>query len=356
MENSSSDTLLIFVGEKIKVSEQREDSLAFDNKFICKYKILETVCGPTPNDSIVFTAYDHYGDPAFSQYKHVLLYVVKYNGKYYHEKYLFDALYKTKDGRWASPYNIKWYSRLDSGVAVSPEKIEFAQPVFFDIAKRKKQFIRKSFPSPYYNIAAGKAVAAYGNYIPELIEIKKRGVLMYRGFYGQKDSNDYVIPEIELPPYSGKSIKISKTEYSQLKKVAEKLFNAIIEQDDNAIKEIALDSVSCSPCEGFAEIDFYNDTEPIDSFITGYHRTLLNTQIWDLLKKKKYSINPILQPEYQHIPISEMYYTIELQSDTILNGYKYVFEHSFEFIKLNNTFKFRGMRSQHTSTIYPQKS
>ena len=44
-----------------------------------------------------------------------------------------------------------------------------------------KEWIEQNYPSPYYRISNGKAIAEYGNYVPELVEIKKQTVLKARG-------------------------------------------------------------------------------------------------------------------------------------------------------------------------------
>ena len=94
--------LFVFVGEKIAVTELPYEEGSMDAGYKAKYKILQRVYGNYPNDIIEFVAYDHYGTPAFSKYKNVLLFVSEYEGKFYHEKYVYDPLFKTKDGRWAT--------------------------------------------------------------------------------------------------------------------------------------------------------------------------------------------------------------------------------------------------------------
>ena len=99
------NSLVAFVGEKIEVIDMPYSAEGRDLGFRAKYKIIELVYGNYSDDTITFDAYDHYGTPAFSHYKHALLYVSKYKGKYYHVKYQFDDVYQTKDGRWAGPYS-----------------------------------------------------------------------------------------------------------------------------------------------------------------------------------------------------------------------------------------------------------
>ena len=96
------DSLYVFVGEKIYVTEfcPEVDSniILMDYSFKAKYKVIQNVYGSYDNDTIEFEAYDHHGIPAFSKFRYVLLYVSKYHGKLYHEKYQFADVYKTKNG------------------------------------------------------------------------------------------------------------------------------------------------------------------------------------------------------------------------------------------------------------------
>ncbi|WP_438976646.1 hypothetical protein [Polaribacter sp.] len=118
---NSSVNLYAFIGEKISViefdpnenSERIEidsitgDTLVFkswvmDSGFKCKYKVVRNVYNELKTDTVEFEAYDHYGRPAFEKYENVLLYLSQNEekDKYYHQKYIFDALKKDKKGKW----------------------------------------------------------------------------------------------------------------------------------------------------------------------------------------------------------------------------------------------------------------
>jgi hypothetical protein len=98
-ENEKNNTLFVFVGEKIEVKEMPYEEGSMYGKFSAKYKVLQRVYGDYRKDIINFMAYDHYGEPAFSKYKNVLLFVVPGDSIYYHELYQFFDVYKTKNGR-----------------------------------------------------------------------------------------------------------------------------------------------------------------------------------------------------------------------------------------------------------------
>ncbi|MFV0468898.1 MAG: hypothetical protein ACK5MK_08245 [Dysgonomonas sp.] len=192
------DSLYVFVGEKIKIEEipykidtlpDGRVSMPMDTGFNCEYKIIENVYGNYPSDTIKFRAYDHYGVPAFSRYDNVMLFVsISPDGTLYHQKYQYFNLYKTKDGKWASPYSAYDYNHtyLKYETDIKPERIKFESSVSYDISKMKESDIKYWFPRKYYLIKKGKAYPKYGNYIPELFELKKRGILLARGIFFEK--------------------------------------------------------------------------------------------------------------------------------------------------------------------------
>jgi hypothetical protein len=151
-----------------------------DSKFDAEYKIVENIYGNYPNDTIHFVAFDHYGRPDFENYQYVMLFVSKYCDEIYHQKYQFYNVYKTMDNGWASSYQTSDYSMLDTLSKIKPEKIKFRTRVEFDISKASKERFEKYYPSPFYKIKKGKAIAIYGNYVPELLELKKQTVLKAR--------------------------------------------------------------------------------------------------------------------------------------------------------------------------------
>ncbi|MGC4103772.1 hypothetical protein [Ferruginibacter sp.] len=180
------NTLFAFVGEKISLNEILDDSVGMDAKYMAKYKILQRVYGLFPGDTIEFKVFDHYGTPVFSLYKNVLLFVSAYNGKYYHEKYQFFAVYPTKNHRWAATYS-KYYDYKK----IKPEKIVFEDSVSLPtrIINLDGDTVYPDYPMQYFNVVGGRAFPLYGNYLEELFEIKKNGVLKWRGLFGKGNEN-----------------------------------------------------------------------------------------------------------------------------------------------------------------------
>lgn len=173
-----------FIGEKISLTPvpQKEGEMAFDAEFLAKYRVVEPYWGTYKGTEIEFTVFDHRGTPRFSQYQHVLLYVVRHEGKYYHAKYQYSPLCRTKSGQWAGPYAADDYNHeYNRNTTIKPEIIDFQVPVEVDVSRLQAGEIEMRFPEPYYRVDGGKATAIYGNYLKELFLLKQNGVLKARG-------------------------------------------------------------------------------------------------------------------------------------------------------------------------------
>jgi hypothetical protein len=183
---NDTNLLFAFVGEKISVEPLPHERGSMNNGFKAKYVILKRVYGNFPGDTIEFVAYDHYGTPPFSKFKDVLLYVSADSGMYYHQRYMYNDVYKTQNGRWAGTYAGDDYEHpYNKHTQIKPEKIEFAQKVSFptkmvDEEGRQLEF---SYPKPYFKTVGDSAIAIYGNYVEELVALKKSGFLTARGLF-----------------------------------------------------------------------------------------------------------------------------------------------------------------------------
>ncbi len=80
----------------------RKVNYIMDYAFKSKYRIVKNIFNNLKTDTIEFVAYNHYGRPKFENYKNVILYISlnKKKENYYHQKYLFDPVEKTKNGIW----------------------------------------------------------------------------------------------------------------------------------------------------------------------------------------------------------------------------------------------------------------
>jgi hypothetical protein len=174
-----------FVGEKMSIDPVSPESgdIRMDYEFIVKYRVLKSVYGAFDGEVIEFTVFDHHGTPRFSEHRHALLYVQQdHDGKYYHSKYMYSPLYQTAEGRWAGPYDAYDYSHeYNKELTIQPEPIEFIEPVSVDISQVPIELVDEYYPTPYYRIEGQRAIALYGNYVPELFRLKQHGILRARG-------------------------------------------------------------------------------------------------------------------------------------------------------------------------------
>lgn len=142
--------------------------------------------GKYKKDTIVFKVYDHYGYPEFADYKTVMLFVSEENGNYYHEKYQFFDVYRTTNDKWASPYSIYDYKHSENeDTHIKPVKLNFVEEVSYattGIYLNGDTWTR-DYPKPHYKTIGKKAIAIYGNYVPELFKLKRNGVLTARGLF-----------------------------------------------------------------------------------------------------------------------------------------------------------------------------
>lgn len=183
---NDSNRLFVFVGEKLSVECLPHKEGSMDNCFKAKYAILKKVYGDFPEDTIEFVAYDHYGIPFFSKFKNVLLYVSADSGTYYHQKYMCNDVYKTKEGRWAGTYAAEDYDHCyNRHTKIKPAKIEFAAKVCFPLKMVDEQGkqLEFSYPNPYFKTVGDSAFAVYGNYVEDLFTLKKEGFLTARGLF-----------------------------------------------------------------------------------------------------------------------------------------------------------------------------
>jgi hypothetical protein len=186
-------SLFVFVGEKVDVTKfdpkpTSEDSsvvvISLDYSFKARYKVIDWVYNRIDTDTVEFEAYYHYGAPGFAHYQYVLLYLVKEEGKLYHSKYLYNALYRTKDERWAGPWTYYDYSHPNNAkTSIKPEEIDFINPVTIDVSEYEPLQIDRRFPASYYRRNETHVIATHGNYIRELFLLKKEGVLKACGYF-----------------------------------------------------------------------------------------------------------------------------------------------------------------------------
>lgn len=196
-EQKQPSNFYIFVGEKISMNYEADP-------YYCKvvtldggatrsvYKIKEEVYGHYPKDTIEFKASDHYGRVMFGYYDTVLLFVGEYCGKLYQEKYQFFDLYKTKDGRWASPGDPYKFDKYQKEITIKALPIEFDPLVRINTIPPEDEYYSERFQkyeAPYYRFIGDKAVPLMGTYIEDLIKVKMTGALKDKNIDWSKIKN-----------------------------------------------------------------------------------------------------------------------------------------------------------------------
>lgn len=186
--------LYIFVGEKVSMQYEPEPNYCMmetlDGGMKSVYKIKENIYGQYPKDTIEFKAYDHYGRVMFGYYDTVLLFVGEYCGKLYQEKYQFFDLYKTKDGRWASPGDPYKFDKYQENKTVAASSIEFDPFIRINtIPPYDEQYPERfqKYETPYYRIIGDKAFPLMGAYIEDLIKVKMKGFLKQQNIVLEKE-------------------------------------------------------------------------------------------------------------------------------------------------------------------------
>ncbi|QFG54301.1 hypothetical protein [Chryseobacterium sp.] len=186
-EHKQPDKLYIFVGKKLNVSHIDTSTYCeniWDSAYRAEYKIIQQYSDYYPDSNIVFTAYDHNStyEYQFQNYETVLIFVGEFCNELIHLKYQFFPVYKTKNGRWASPVkpHDELYYKDWKCNTIEPEKINFDKSVYFEIQRQKgltdqqqKGYSEQQFPKKYYEVKKEKAVPIMGRYAEDLIRLWK---------------------------------------------------------------------------------------------------------------------------------------------------------------------------------------
>ncbi|WP_123890371.1 hypothetical protein [Flavobacterium frigidimaris] len=106
-----------------------------------------------------------------------MLYVLEYKGELIQTRYVFDDVYMTKEGKWASPLKPKGLYNTIFTDLFTPKKINFITPIEFEYQDVFFKQIKENFPEVYTKINDGKITVEYGYYIEDLFEIRKSGLL-----------------------------------------------------------------------------------------------------------------------------------------------------------------------------------
>ena len=181
--------LYVLIGKKIKswISPSSYcNGVSLDSRTVSKYSVVKNIYGDFKDETIQFTSYVHETPLAqnyipfrtsSTDYEYCLFYILEYEGELIQIKYLFDDVYRTKEGRWASPLKPKGLFNTISPDSYTPQKISFTNPIEFKYEDRFYNEIYQNFPAAYNTVKDGKITVNYGYYVEDLFEIRKSGRL-----------------------------------------------------------------------------------------------------------------------------------------------------------------------------------
>jgi hypothetical protein len=189
VNDDSAVNLVALIGRRISVQpvEPKNGELQFDSEFRVRVEVLDLVYGKYGPKEMEFSSFVHVGPPAFAKDEFGLVYVSRKEGRYIQQKYLFQPVFKTSDGRWAGcgdPYD-GLPDMHRHGVKAIP--IAFNPPVTFSISKERNWHNPSYFQAPFFRIEGDVATCLMGNYPAELYKVMAEGYLMYRGVFGSTD-------------------------------------------------------------------------------------------------------------------------------------------------------------------------
>ncbi|HQE34236.1 MAG TPA: hypothetical protein PLO52_04915 [Flavobacterium alvei] len=182
--------LYVFIGKKIKIWGSPSSYCnvgALSSRILSKYLVVKNIYGDFKKDTIQFTTYPPHSEvihqnynpfrTSFSEYDYCLLYVAQYKDELLQATYIFDDVYLTKEGKWATPLKPKGLRNTIAPDLFKPEKINFITPIEFEYEDRFYKEIYQIFPSAYNTVSDGKIIVNYGYYVEDLLEIRKAGRL-----------------------------------------------------------------------------------------------------------------------------------------------------------------------------------
>lgn len=186
-DRAGSDVNLIaFVGKRIRVRhverKAKPNVWILDDEYLLRYQVLEVVFGTYTKKQIEFSSYIHIGTPAWEKSEYSLIYVSQRDGRFVQQKYLYQPVYPTSDGRWAGCGDP--YASGMPGSGVSPEPITFKPPVVFQVGKIQDFQVQHEYPAPMFRREGETVICLMGSYPDALFRVMKEGYLTARGVFG----------------------------------------------------------------------------------------------------------------------------------------------------------------------------
>ncbi len=188
----NSKNVYAFIGKKISVTEFDpnenyiielfdsitdekviQESYIMDNGFLCKYVVKKNLYNQLENDTIEFTAYDHYGRPHFENYDEVILYISKNeNGHYFHQKYQFDNIFTDSNKRLFSYPKFFGQGYQDVANQLESFSAKFPEDQKFYVESLSEDGKKMRYPAFYYKIENNYAYPIRGMFLYELVKYR----------------------------------------------------------------------------------------------------------------------------------------------------------------------------------------
>lgn len=182
--------LYVFIGKKIKIWESPSsycNGFPLTSRVLSKYLVVKNIYGNFKKDTIQFTTYPPHSAPmqqnyvpfksSFADYDYCLLYVLEYKDELLQMRYVFDDVYMTTGGKWATPLKPKGLYNTISPSIDKLKKINFICPIEFEYEDKFEKQIKQNFSEAYNIIGDGKILVTHGVYAEDLFEIRKTGAL-----------------------------------------------------------------------------------------------------------------------------------------------------------------------------------
>lgn len=107
----------------------------------------------------------------FKNYVNILIFIGEYCGELIHLKYQFFPVYKTTDGRWATPVD-SYMENFNKNTKIKPIPISFDKSLTYNYpTDLSEQQLEWRFSKKYYKIENGKAIPIMGRYAEDLVKL-----------------------------------------------------------------------------------------------------------------------------------------------------------------------------------------
>lgn len=174
-EKSKTKELDPETGDTLTVTHQ---SYIMDNAFHCIYLVIKNLKNHLIKENVEFNAYDHYDRPGFEKYENVILYISKNkNGNFFHQKYMYDPVYKI-NGKWVGILSFIFpNNNLKQWKKFKTVNINKSYTIKEELGSCDKECQKIYYPSPYFEIKNGFAYPKKAFEINDIISYRKKTTL-----------------------------------------------------------------------------------------------------------------------------------------------------------------------------------